>query len=1405
MGGATTTQTDFIFYNDNGAANAATSKAAKNTNWTPSVSDLDTPFRLRFNIGQSGMDGSAVPFQVYLSVDDGTFAPITTTSTNGVKSVASGHTSPPSDGAATTERLAGSGTFTAGEWDNTGATGSIALAVGEDTELEFCLQLDSANLTGGEKLEFHVYMDGAALDTYTVTPTIASAPTPPSGTIEQGSFRWRPEGAEEAVNDNGAGDWEAALDTDVTLDMMNVHAGVLTRLRVELEETSSASKTITPKLQYRKNGGTWYTPRAWDYLDPGTEIGNFDDCMIVNKETTTDGAATTNILSGSAKTFVAGTVNHDATAASVTLNNQHTELEWAIYIPRFYESKGIVSDGDYFDFRVVESDDTLLSGTYDYPRLTVNIPDYYVGGVCVETMQNKAFVVLSDGTMYMPVEDYELDANIIMLKSTDDGKTWTPVDTSHALAQNDMESFSMALDSSTGIIHCLHVGGTAEYYAFATKDYATEGDRDTWLTGAGVKQLNASIDSTNQTAEIILRGSTLYAFYADLNSTEQVYYRKKATLSVTTDDWGSETSIDTTGSTTDFSGVSAVLGPTSSDIHLFYTDFSNYVLYHRTLDTSDVLGTRHTCDSDMPTNNDGQHNMTNAVAWDSSGTEKAMVAFGDETNGYLYSVIVENDGTPNTRQLVSNSVAVLLDPQAVNSRQPVATLAVDGTTVYCFFADDSTADLWRTTNADGASWGTPTEEMDGVTVHAIRGQVYTEGGGSKVFGYLWETCYNQSGVTPKSGYAGTQSFARYVISAGGVTKTVSDTGSGSDAAPSLSASVPVSDSGSGVDAPSIAVTLAVAEAGSGADLASVSAAVPVNDVGSAVDALVVAVAAAIADTAAGADTIGSLTVDLALSDTAAGADAVSLNFFLQIADAGSGAESIASAVALAIADVGAGGDGTPAIAVGLTMTDAGSGADSFAPPSASVPVTDTASGADSVNSYILVSIADAGSASDVAALTAVLTSISDTAAGLDVPSVQVSLGLPDAGSGSDSLSIAVAVPLSDSASALDAINITTAEIKAIADAASGSDSVGPISVDLVVADTAAGSEALPVSVSLDVADTGSAADALDIITDILVNISDTAAGAESVSDLSVDLAVADAAAGADGFDISVTLSVTDSGSAVEALPISVSLAVSDAGSAADALNVITDILVNISDTAAGSDSISDLSVGLAVAESGAGSDAFDVSVTLSVTDSGSAVEALDLLAAELKAVTDSATGSDAIGSLSVNLAVADMAAGSDAPQIDVSFALADAGSGADAIAIVRAALKTVSDTGSGLDALTGLSVSLAVADAGAGAEALAETASVPVAETAVAAEQTVMSVTLSIADTAAGADTLSRFIDTMFVVIADSATGSDAISWATPVQITFLFTPRRAEFNMTQRSAEFLMTGQHSARFEMLS
>lgn len=201
MGASTTVQGRFRYRNDDGTEAGASWKELVDVQWVPVTADFLTPFRLRLEISTSGMDESAGTYEIYLSVNDATYAPITTTSTDGVKSVESVYSSPPVDNSATTEQMAGSGTFVEGQFDTTGATSSITITNGGDCEIEYCLQLDEDVLVGTEKLEFQVYRNGGALDGYTVTPTIASAPTPPVSTADSSSAYIK---GEDTTSDNQA-------------------------------------------------------------------------------------------------------------------------------------------------------------------------------------------------------------------------------------------------------------------------------------------------------------------------------------------------------------------------------------------------------------------------------------------------------------------------------------------------------------------------------------------------------------------------------------------------------------------------------------------------------------------------------------------------------------------------------------------------------------------------------------------------------------------------------------------------------------------------------------------------------------------------------------------------------------------------------------------------------------------------------------------------------------------------------------------------------------------------------------------------------------------------------------------------------------------------------------------------
>jgi hypothetical protein len=103
---------------------AATWAAAENTSWTPS--DLSQKFRLRFTINSTGTTATASSaWQLYVSRNGGTYAPVTTTSAFVQAADAS---SSADETAITTNQLtAGSGTRVNGVYDETGATAAKIL------------------------------------------------------------------------------------------------------------------------------------------------------------------------------------------------------------------------------------------------------------------------------------------------------------------------------------------------------------------------------------------------------------------------------------------------------------------------------------------------------------------------------------------------------------------------------------------------------------------------------------------------------------------------------------------------------------------------------------------------------------------------------------------------------------------------------------------------------------------------------------------------------------------------------------------------------------------------------------------------------------------------------------------------------------------------------------------------------------------------------------------------------------------------------------------------------------------------------------------------------------------------------------------------------------------------------
>ncbi len=167
-------QGHYRFRTDAGGVDAApTWGAAEDTTYLP---DVNATFRLRFVLSNTGGNATdADLWQIYASKNGGAYAAVTT-STASVKSADAGSSA--DNTSLTTQRLtSGSGTFANGQYDESGATSGLVITNGTFTELEFGLDLVASDLTAGDTLDFRVYRNGVAIDTYSVTPRITVADT----------------------------------------------------------------------------------------------------------------------------------------------------------------------------------------------------------------------------------------------------------------------------------------------------------------------------------------------------------------------------------------------------------------------------------------------------------------------------------------------------------------------------------------------------------------------------------------------------------------------------------------------------------------------------------------------------------------------------------------------------------------------------------------------------------------------------------------------------------------------------------------------------------------------------------------------------------------------------------------------------------------------------------------------------------------------------------------------------------------------------------------------------------------------------------------------------------------------------------------------------------------------------
>ena len=425
-----------------------------------------------------------------------------------------------------------------------------------------------------------------------------------------------------------------------------------------------------------------------------------------------DGAATSDLLKGSSAAFRAGAgVSLAERTGGWSGAGAHGEFEWALVVRRYADGAVTNEEGDTFEFRMV-GDDGIARGRTASVR--VAIPPGHVGGTFVETPGRIGPWQAANGDLYFIMEPTETHNVFMMIKSTDNGRTWREVDAPNRPATDDLEAVDARQVGDT--IHIIHqVTDSLRYHAFRTSDHPVR--PDTWAVRDEVAARAVSIA---QAASLAVRSDgSIVAFHVG----DTVRYAVRSPAGV----WGADTVIDP-GIAPKSAGPRAVLGA-GDTVHLAYYGMDGTIRYRRLLPDG-TLTPRQQIASGLGATRAEYGAVLPLVFIPRTNT---VVILYRHSDGLLWErrIVAERPPTPPVRV---TDRAVVQD--AVDSQQPGADAVLDGETVHVLFIDESSRSIFSTNDREG--WQPSKLEISGIQGSWVRGDVQVRAGGSGVLGYIYD-------------------------------------------------------------------------------------------------------------------------------------------------------------------------------------------------------------------------------------------------------------------------------------------------------------------------------------------------------------------------------------------------------------------------------------------------------------------------------------------------------------------------------------------------------------------------------------------------------------------------------------------------------------------------------------------
>lgn len=280
-------------------------------------------------------------------------------------------------------------------------------------------------------------------------------------------------------------------------------------------------------------------------------------------------------------------------------------------------------------------------------------------------------------------------------------------------------------------------------------------DTDSWNTAATIE---ASIDVSGSgtfaiTGQVRSDGDLLTAYQGNEEKVMGTDYSRIDWARNEGSGWGSITALDDLAAVEAHARWPVMVRGASDKMHVFWYDANAAHVVHKSISSANSVSSQENVSDTTPVTSDVVSHHTNAVYYDSSGTERITMGWRRTTGPTLMAAEIDNDGTPAAEEAISDS-GTSVSPKI---------LAVDGTTVYALFST-ADSDLYLDSNANSAGWGTDTEILDAITLGNIHSNIYTRSG-TTYLAYV----YDDAGTIKYNEYSlGVAATQPYYLRTGGV-------------------------------------------------------------------------------------------------------------------------------------------------------------------------------------------------------------------------------------------------------------------------------------------------------------------------------------------------------------------------------------------------------------------------------------------------------------------------------------------------------------------------------------------------------------------------------------------------------------------------------------------------------------